>query len=101
MGLGLRAGHLLLGTGRVVDQVRAGNDLVAFIDQGVSANTRKRMQDTCQTHHCPLYTLPEGLMQGALGRPGAMVAALKPGGIRDKTIALITAQKNQGVAGRK
>lgn len=94
VGLAMRAGQLLLGTGRVVDQLRAGTNLVVLMDSQVASNTHKRVGDACSAHQCPLYLLPGGFLESALGRPGAMVAGLKPGGIREKIVTVCCVDNN-------
>lgn len=87
LGLAMRAGQLLVGTGRVVDQLRARGDLVVLMDDGAAQNTQKRVSDVCTTYQKAWLPLPAGLLESALGKPGIMVAGLKPGGIREKIVA--------------
>lgn len=94
LGLAMRAGQLVLGTGRVVDMLRAGEDLAVLVDEHAAQNTQKRLADTCTSYNRPLCRVPAALLESALGRSGVMVVALKQGGIREKILTACCVDNN-------
>lgn len=95
LGLAMRAGQLMVGTGRCMDAIRRGDNVLVLVDESASDNTRKRITDGSAHHGQSFFTVPSGLLESALGRSGIMVAGLSEGGLRDKIAALITANNDR------
>lgn len=79
IGLSARAGQLTFGEDGCVAAIRGRKAALVLVDEGASANTRKRYADCCRSYGCPLALLPEGLLAQAAGRSGRMAAACGPG----------------------
>ena len=84
LGLATRAGLMIPGGERALQAVRQDKAALILLDEGASANTRKRFEDAATSHHTPLHILPPGLLEAATGKAKAMVAALPQGGLTDK-----------------
>ncbi len=87
IGLAMRAGQVISGEAACVTAIRAGKAAVALLDSGASENARKRLTDTCAHYSLPLVLVPEEMLQNAVGKPGRMALALRPGGLADKVLA--------------
>ena len=75
VGLCARAGRLVSGEDASVKLIRSGKALVAFIDEGASANAQKALSNACATYGVELISLPEGELGRMSGKPGRMAAA--------------------------
>lgn len=86
LGLAARAGQLLSGDFACEKAVRAGEAAVLLVDADASANTRKKYADACAYHKVPLYIVEAGKLGEAIGRPGRMTVAMKPGALAKKAL---------------
>ncbi|NLD52243.1 MAG: 50S ribosomal protein L7ae [Clostridiales bacterium] len=84
LGLATRAGLLIPGGERALQAVRQGKAALILLDDGASANTRRRFENAAISHQIPLHILPPGLLESATGKAKAIVAALPQGGLTDK-----------------
>jgi hypothetical protein len=89
LGLCHRAGQVILGQDACVDLVRREMAALVLLDETSTETSRKRFRNACYSHYVPLYGVPEGLIAGALGRSGAMVAAVRRGTMAGKLEALL------------
>ena len=69
---------------RALQAVRQGKAALILLDDGASANTRRRFENAAISHQIPLHILPPGLLESATGKAKAIVAALPQGGLTDK-----------------
>jgi len=79
LGLAMRAGKVHAGEGAALECVRAGEAGVLLLDDGASANTRKRFLDACSFRPCPVAFAEQGALGQSIGRPGRMAAAVEKG----------------------
>lgn len=93
LGLCMRAGRLVIGQSACVELIRKDEAALVLLDAGASENTRKRIADGCHSHGAPLYALSAGVLGHAIGRRGCMVTALRPDGMADKLLALLSGEK--------
>ncbi len=84
LGLAVKAGQAQIGAGRALDSVRGDKVGLILLDGAASDNTRKRFENTCQTHEVECLTLSPGTIGRAVGKPDAMVVALLKGGMADR-----------------
>ena len=84
LGLCHRAGQVILGQDACVDAVRRESAALLLMDEGSTETSKKRFRNACQSHGVPLYGVPEGLIAGALGKSGAMAAAVRKGTMAGK-----------------
>ena len=84
LGLCMRAGQPLSGQEACVSAVRDGQAALVLLDEGASANTKKRLTDACHSHDTPLYPIQTGALGRAIGKAGRMVVALPKGGMAEK-----------------
>lgn len=89
LGLCHRAGQVILGQDACVDAVRKQMAALLLLDLGSTETSKKRFRNACQSHHVPLYGLPEGLIAGALGRDGVKAAAIRRGTMAGKLRELL------------
>lgn len=89
LGLCMRAGRVISGQEACVDLIRQEEAALVLLDGGASENTRKRIQDACQSHGAPLWALGEGALGSAIGKRGRMVIALKADGMAQKLLGLL------------
>lgn len=89
LGLCHRAGQVILGQDACVDAVRGETAALLLLDGGSTETSKKRFRNACYSHHVPLYGVPEGLIAGALGRSGAMAAAVRKGTMAAKLKELL------------
>ncbi len=95
LGLATRAGLLIPGGERALQAVRQDKAALILLDEGASANTRKRFEDAAASHQTPLHILPPGLLEAATGKAKAIVAALPHGGLTDKVRKACTENPQQ------
>jgi ribosomal protein L7Ae-like RNA K-turn-binding protein len=79
LGLCRRAGQVILGQDACVDAVRRQEAALVLVDSGSTETSKKRFRNACFSHRVPLYGVPEGLIAQALGKNGAMAAAVRRG----------------------
>ncbi len=89
LGLCHRAGQVILGQDAIVDAVRKKSTALVLLDVSSTETSHKRFRNACYSHHVPLYGVPEGLIAGALGRSGAMAAAVRQGTMAGKLRELV------------
>lgn len=89
LGLATRAGALVSGDYACEKLLRAGQAAFVMLDAAASDNSRKRYEDACSHRNLPLYTLPEGALGHAIGKPGRMAAAVKPGELSSRLQTLL------------
>jgi len=89
IGLCARAGQAVSGGSGCEAAVRGGQAALVLLDGGASANLRKKFADACAFRRVPLYTLEAGQLGRAIGKPGRMVAAVKPGALADTLRSLL------------
>jgi ribosomal protein L7Ae-like RNA K-turn-binding protein len=89
LGLCHRAGQVVLGQDACIDAVRKRSAALALLDESSSEPSKKRFRNACESHRVPLYQVPEGLIAGALGRNGAMAAAVRRGTMAGKLSELL------------
>ena len=88
LGIAMRAGALTLGEDGVLKAISSGKAGLVLVDAGASDNTRKRFADSCAYYGAQLRLTQAGRLAAAIGKPGRMSAAVKPGGLCDKLCAL-------------
>lgn len=98
VGLCTRAGQLIFGQEACVTAVRNGQAALVLLDESSSPNTLKRFSDTCQSHPTPLYLLPSGLLEQAVGKDGRKVASIRPGGMAQKLLSILAETPPQNIA---
>ncbi len=74
LGLCMRAGRLAIGQSACVELIRQDGAALVLLDAGASENTRKRIGH-------------------AIGRRGCMVCALRPDGMADKLLGLLSGEE--------
>lgn len=94
LGICKRAGKVITGQESCVELARAGQAALMIVDECVSENTLKRVQNTCETHQVPCFTLPDGRLGQAIGQPNRMIAAMKRDTMAEKLLQLLNEQKN-------
>lgn len=102
LGLAMRAGALTTGEDGVKKAIAAGKALLVLVDEGASANTRKLFADACAHYGAPLALTKRDRLGLAMGRPGRMSAAVAPGPLGEKLLALSwqeAAGQNTGLEG--
>ena len=87
IGLCERAGELVSGEAGSLAALRGGKAALAFIDRGASANLLKRFTDACAYRNVPLTITDEGRLSSAIGKPGRMIAVIKPCGLAEKLLS--------------
>ena len=90
LGLCQRAGKLQSGGDMALAAIRTGKACCALLDAGASANTAKKMTDSCAYYHVTLLLLPAGMLGSACGREGRMTAAVCDAGFASKLQTLMT-----------
>lgn len=90
LGLAMRAGQLVTGVDFVLNEIRANKTKMVLIDAGASANTQKRIKDSCDHYGVDMYVLPQDILGEACGKENRMVASVKPGGFVQKFIKLLS-----------
>ena len=90
IGLAQRAGQLVTGLDFSLNEIRKKQTRLVLLDEGASDNTKKYVLDACQYYDVPMYTLPQGVLGNACGKPNRMVATVKPGGFSDKLHQLLS-----------
>lgn len=93
LGLCMRAGRLAIGQSACVELIRQDGAALVLLDAGASENTRKRIADGCHSHGAALYALSAGTLGYAIGRRGCMVCALRPDGMADKLLGLLSGEE--------
>ncbi len=93
-----RAGQLVSGESGCELAVRGGQVAIILLDKGASANLRKKFTDACAFHKAFLYTLEEGRLGQAIGKPERMVVAIKPGPMAERLAALFEAADHKQTA---
>lgn len=88
LGLCMRAGRIVSGQEAAVDLARAQKAAIILVDEEVSANTMKRVTDTCRTHNVPAYLMEAGLIGRSIGRDSAMVIALRRDSMAEKLLSI-------------
>ncbi|HPJ01526.1 MAG TPA: ribosomal L7Ae/L30e/S12e/Gadd45 family protein [Candidatus Limiplasma sp.] len=89
LGLCHRAGQVILGQDACVDAIRKESAALVLLDESSTQTSTKRFRNACHSHGVPLYGVPEGLIAGALGRSGAMAAAVRRGTMAGKLKELL------------
>ena len=89
LGLCHRAGQVILGQDACVDAVRRQITALLLVDASSTETSQKRFRNACRSHHVPLYSLPENLIAGALGKDGAKAAAIRRGTMAEKLRELL------------
>ena len=77
LGLCARAGKLVSGEEMCVKAIRKGRVMLALLDETASHNARKTITDACAAANVPLYTLPEGQLGQAIGKPNRMAVGIE------------------------
>ena len=88
LGIAMRAGALSLGEDGVLKAIASGKAGLVLVDDGASANTKKRFGDSCAHYGVQLRFTSAGRLSAAIGRSGRMSAAVKSGGLCDKLLSL-------------
>ena len=102
LGIAMRAGQLSFGEDGVRKAIATGAAALVLLDAGASDNTKKRMRDSCAYYGVPLMETAAGRLGEAVGRPGRMSAAVAPGPLGEKLLALSrreAAGQNTGLEG--
>ena len=89
LGLAARAGQLTYGTDAVCRMIRERKTPAVLIDSGASANTVKKVTDTCKSHDAAYYLLEEGEISSACGKTNVMVAAFAKGSLCEAAVSAI------------
>ncbi|MBN1776978.1 MAG: 50S ribosomal protein L7ae [Clostridiales bacterium] len=89
LGLCHRAGQVVLGQDACLGAVRKKSAALALLDESSSEPSKKRFRNACESHRVPLYLVPEGLIDGALGKSGAMTAVVRRGAMAQKLSELL------------
>ncbi|MDD3213906.1 MAG: ribosomal L7Ae/L30e/S12e/Gadd45 family protein [Eubacteriales bacterium] len=89
LGLCGRAGQVTLGQDACVQAVRRETAALVLMDENSAPTTRKRFTDSCTTHRVPLYGVPPGMIERALGKDGRMTVAVKQGSMAQKLFTLL------------
>ena len=92
LGLCARAGQIAFGEDGCLGAIRTGKCGLLILDQGASANARKRYTDACRYYRVPLATAAAGLVEQSTGKRGRMAAAIARGGFADQLRATLGAQ---------
>ncbi|MBQ9696494.1 MAG: ribosomal L7Ae/L30e/S12e/Gadd45 family protein [Oscillospiraceae bacterium] len=98
MGLSVRAGQAVFGEDACLKNVRNKQCVCLLLDGGASPNTVDRYESACTRAGVPLFTLPPGLLGAATGKPG-MAMAMKPGGLANQLMGLLTPLEAEESAG--
>lgn len=70
LGLCARAGQIAFGEDGCLGAIRTGKCGLLILDQGASANARKRYTDACRYYRVPLATAAAGLVEQSTGKRG-------------------------------
>ncbi len=89
IGLCQRAGKLESGTSLAEAAIRSGRCCLALVDSSASANTVKRMNDSCSFYGVSLIKLPPGLLEKACGKSNRMAAAVTDAGFAEKMMSFV------------
>ena len=92
LGLCTRAGQLISGQEACVGAIRGGQASLAFLDEGASENTRKRLKDACRSHNVPLYGMSPGRIGRAVGKDGRMAVCIASGSMAQRLVELLQAE---------
>ena len=77
MGLCVRAGQAVFGEDGCRKSISSGECGILLLDGGISANSRKRYEDSCRRNGTRIAEIPAGLLEEATGKPGAAMAVKK------------------------
>lgn len=75
LGLCAKSGRLTTGADACERLIRSRGAKVALIDAGAGPNTRKALENACNTYNVPLIFISESELGRALGKPGRMAMA--------------------------
>ena len=90
LGLAWRAGGLVAGADKALNQVRQGKAALVLLDVDTAINTRKKLGDSCFNRGIALLEVPRGMIGLAIGKPGINVVAAHPGGLTEKIQMILT-----------
>lgn len=90
LGLSYKAGTLVAGADKALNEVRQGKAALVLLDAGTAVNTRKKLADSCAHRGIRLLEVPQGILGQAIGRPGVNAAAALPGGLTEKIQTMMT-----------
>ncbi len=105
LGLARKAGQVTTGTPQVHRSLGRGDAAIILLDSGVSERTQKDFSDKSLYYDVPCLILEEGILSRTVGKPGCMVAAVRPGPLGERLRVLakeldIKEPKNDGETGR-
>ena len=96
LGISKKAGKVIAGTNLVVDGIRSGSPAkcpcAVFLASDASANTRKRITNSCTYYEIPLYDIPMTVAEigDAIGKSGSISAVgIADAGLADALAKLI------------
>ena len=93
IGLSARARQGVFGEDGCLKAIRSGGCAILLLDSGASAATREKYEGVCRRTGTPMAVLPEGLPGDAAGRPGVAMA-VRPGGLAQQMITLLSGERN-------
>ncbi len=98
LGLCARAGRLKSGLEGCEQAVKRQGAPLCLVDEGISPSSRKAMEDACRFAGAKLFTLPQGSLGHAIGKPGRMVAAVTDPGFAARLIQMLQGRQGQDLS---
>lgn len=77
LGLAKRAGKLRAGDFQVKESLAKSRARLVLVDETLSSNAADKLRSLCEAGKAALAVLPEGVLGGAIGKTGCMVAAVE------------------------
>jgi len=89
LGLAMRAGQVTSGDSLCERDIRAGRAALAFMDEGVSQNTREKYIQICGAKGISLEEVSADALGKAIGKPNRMIVVLAKGKLANKVASLL------------
>lgn len=96
LGLCARAGRMKTGLDGCEQAIKRQGATLCLVDGGISAGSRKAMEDACRYSGAQLYELPPGTLGDAIGKPGRMAAAITDQGFAQRIQTLLDEANGMG-----
>ena len=84
LGLALRARKLVTGSLPVEKALASGKALLVLADEGMSADSMKKLESACLKKNVPLRKLPAAYLEQAVSNPGRMCACVTDKNFSDR-----------------
>lgn len=90
LGLAYRARRITLGEEAIIKEIQSKNAKLVLIANDASENTKKKLQDKCQSYHVPYKIVGNrDELSNAIGKQNRVAVAVLDEGFSNKLIHLI------------